>query len=171
MKVKYVYREGARVPGVKPEVAARELAHIRKTHGKAASAVVDAARPDDAPLHPAFEWDDSLAGEQFRLIQARNLIRAIQVIRDDQPARSVYAYVPAAKGEGEGEYEQIEVLAQQVDRFTLALADAMKFLRSAQDRVEELRTAAGDQPDRAAILTLAAQALSTAEQAFKTLAA
>ena len=169
MKVKYVYREGARVSGVKPEVAAHELAKIRKVHGKSASAVLDAARPDEAPLHPAFEWDDSVASEQFRLIQARNLIRAVQVVLDDQPARSVYAYVPSQKGEGE--YEQIDVLAQQVDRFTLALSDAMKFLRSAQDRVNELREAAGDQPDRVAVLTLAAQALSTAEQAFKSLAA
>ena len=29
--------------------------------------VVEDARPEESPLHAHFEWDDQIAGEQFRL--------------------------------------------------------------------------------------------------------
>lgn len=37
--------------------------------------VVDVARDPEHPLHGRFEWDDSIAGEKYRLAQARELIR------------------------------------------------------------------------------------------------
>jgi hypothetical protein len=37
--------------------------------------VVEAARPETSPLHSRFEWDDSVAGEKYRIWQARQLIR------------------------------------------------------------------------------------------------
>lgn len=39
--------------------------------------VVEAARPEDSPLHNSFTWDDSEAGRQWRLHQARQLIKAV----------------------------------------------------------------------------------------------
>lgn len=41
--------------------------------------VVDEARPADSPLHSRFEWDDEIAGEKYRLVQARQLIRAVRI--------------------------------------------------------------------------------------------
>lgn len=37
--------------------------------------VVDTARDPGHPLHPKFEWDDAKAGEEYRRVQARTLIR------------------------------------------------------------------------------------------------
>lgn len=42
-------------------------------------AVVDAATPEDSPLHPHFEWNDGVAGHKFRLVQAREMIRKVRV--------------------------------------------------------------------------------------------
>lgn len=42
--------------------------------------VVEAARPDDHPLHPRFEWDDSIAGEQWRRQQAHELIQSVRIV-------------------------------------------------------------------------------------------
>lgn len=166
----FVFRPGSRVSGVKPEAAAKELARIRKQRGGLdAESVVNAARPETSTLHPTFEWDDSVAGERYRLIQARTLIRAVQVVRNDEPARSVYAYVPALN-RNDGEYDPTDTIAEHVDRFTLALGGAMRYLQSAQERVEELKRAAGDQPeDKVAAIALASQALHTAQQAIRTL--
>ena len=36
--------------------------------------VLDEARDPSSPLHPHFEWEDSIAAESYRLIQARELI-------------------------------------------------------------------------------------------------
>jgi hypothetical protein len=41
--------------------------------------VVDEARPKTAPLHHRFEWDDSVAGEAYRRVQAAELIRSVKI--------------------------------------------------------------------------------------------
>lgn len=41
--------------------------------------VVDEARPADAPLHDRFEWDDAIAGDRYRLVQASELIRKFKI--------------------------------------------------------------------------------------------
>lgn len=41
--------------------------------------VVEEARPEYAPLHDRFEWDDVKAGEEYRLIQAAQLIRSVRI--------------------------------------------------------------------------------------------
>ena len=40
--------------------------------------IVEAARDPANPLHPQFEWDDTVAGHRYRLNQARALIRVCQ---------------------------------------------------------------------------------------------
>lgn len=54
--------------------------------------VVERARPEMAPLHPYFEWDDETAAEQYRLVQARYYLRHIAVIReeDGEPIRAFH---------------------------------------------------------------------------------
>lgn len=57
-----------------------ELTGVYQTRGELTpQVVVDEARPEGAPLHHRFEWDDSLAGEQYRLIQAARLIRSVRI--------------------------------------------------------------------------------------------
>ena len=57
-----------------------ELLRIRSERGTLSPAtVLDDARPADSPLHNRFEWDDSVAGEKYRLGQAGELIRSVRV--------------------------------------------------------------------------------------------
>lgn len=48
--------------------------------------LVKAARDEDHPAHNEFEWDDSIAGEQYRLGQAAALIRRIRIVTTIQEA-------------------------------------------------------------------------------------
>lgn len=48
-------------------------------------AVLEAARPKTSPLHALFEWDNKVAGEQFRLYQAATLIRRCKVTVETAP--------------------------------------------------------------------------------------
>lgn len=41
--------------------------------------VLDYAKPKDSPLHQFFQWDNTKAAEEYRLVQARQLIRRIKV--------------------------------------------------------------------------------------------
>lgn len=62
--------------------------HIRKLYEAngelTAPMVLDSARPDNAPLHPYFEWDDATAAEEYRLEQARSLIRRVTFVVEPQ---------------------------------------------------------------------------------------
>lgn len=39
--------------------------------------VVEEARRPSSPLHSKFQWDDSVAAHEYRIFQARNLIRVV----------------------------------------------------------------------------------------------
>lgn len=58
--------------------------------------VVDNARPTESPLHHRFEWNDALAGEAYRRVQAQQLIRSVKIsFPESAPAperRSVRAF-------------------------------------------------------------------------------
>jgi len=44
-----------------------------------ASDVVEISRPEQAPLHEEFEWDDERASEKYRQQQARQLLRKVVI--------------------------------------------------------------------------------------------
>ena len=52
--------------------------------------VVDEARNEASPLHNSFEWNDSIAGEQWRIEQARRLIQVSVIVLDghNEPVRA-----------------------------------------------------------------------------------
>lgn len=162
----YSYRNGARF-SVDPEVVGSELERIRMEHGDlTASGVVDEARPDDAALHPAFEWTDAVAAERYRLGQARQLIRAVVVqATPDETPRSVYVHVESMARNVEGDYVLLTDVATEPDLYALALAEARRALHSAMARVKELEQAghrSGKGKDFVARAHLAAKALETA---------
>lgn len=69
--------ENKRVP---KEAALIELQRIEKKEGFITpSAVVQEAQDERSLLHPLFEWNDGIAGEKFRLFQARLLINSFRV--------------------------------------------------------------------------------------------
>ena len=81
MKTTYAWTPRAHV-GVPADVAGRELSRMAKGGEITARAVLDAARPEESPLHPAFEWDDAVAAELHREEQARLMLRSIRIVRD-----------------------------------------------------------------------------------------
>jgi hypothetical protein len=82
-----------------------ELSLLMEAHGRLTpQLLVDAARPDDSPLHNRFEWDDEVAGEKYRLDQAREIIRSVKVVYRDatteERARSYRMYSSIRTEEG-----------------------------------------------------------------------
>lgn len=57
-----------------------QLQTIYDERGKLTPAlVVETARAADHPLHERFEWDNEIAGEAYRRVQAAELIRSVRV--------------------------------------------------------------------------------------------
>ena len=64
--------------------------------------VVDEARNEASPLHNSFEWNDSIAGEQWRIEQARRLIQVSVIVLDghNEPVRAFVSLTTDRKDGG-----------------------------------------------------------------------
>ena len=71
-------------PGADAGTVGAELERIEAANGELTKQnVLDAARPQNAPLHPCFEWDDNVAAEKYRLSQAGKLIRFTVAVHEN----------------------------------------------------------------------------------------
>lgn len=73
--------------GSKPPVNIHEeLERIHEANGSLSpELIVKAARSALHPLHHAFVWDDSVAAHEYRVLQARAMIRRCYVQRELEP--------------------------------------------------------------------------------------
>jgi hypothetical protein len=162
----FSYREGFRAGGVPAEIAGAELEKIRLSQGIIkADTVVDAARPDDAPLHPVFEWQDAVAAENYRLYQARNLIRAVCVQTGDKTETApVYVHVKTAENPG---YHHTETVISRPDLYAIALQELQGKVSGALSAVRTLQSLADSRADNELIakIGIAVTAMETARAA------
>lgn len=64
------------------------LEDIYRRHGEVSPAILVAEAADpEHPLHSRFEWDDTVAGHQYRLIQGGHIIRQVEVTIDRDQTR------------------------------------------------------------------------------------
>jgi hypothetical protein len=141
------WADGARATGLRAEVAAEVFGRLAAEHNLTTESVVEEARSADSPLHPAFEWDDPRAAHQYRLDQARHLIRALVVIPDNgQPPVQIYVHVSDV-----GRYEPTHLLVQQPDRWRLAYEDAQRDLQSAARKIRALDSYSSNNEVRSAV--------------------
>jgi hypothetical protein len=114
-------------------------------------AFVDAARPDDSPIHAGFTWEDAEAAERWRVTEARALLRnlvLIEVIGDERkdigPAYLNVTIAGPEDGESDDQdsaraYVRLGDVRQSSDLREAALAEAKAGLRSWRRRFEHLR--------------------------------
>lgn len=102
--------------------------------------VVEAARDVESPLHDCFTWDDGEAAHQFRLLEARNMLRVYVVTEASAPA-NVRAFVSLTSDRATpgGGYRAIaDVLSDDAMRNQL-LRDAFVQFRNMQKRYQHLK--------------------------------
>ena len=129
------------------------LTGIYQAHGKLTPLIVlDEARPEDHELHDEFEWDDEVAGEKYRLGQARELIRSVRVTYREGtetegprtyrawsslPAEDGRAYLPTE--EAIEDPFQRKLLVQEMRRELRAVQEKYGHLQEFVEVVEQLR--------------------------------
>jgi len=168
---RYAYKRAADARysgGVSAQTIGEELTRIWTANGQKLLPrdLVQEARPAGAALHRCFEWDDAVAGEAFRLQQARILIRAIRVETDQGP-QNLFVHVKVESKETKPFYQSTLVIAERPIEYMAALAEARQKLREASESFDELRRLAGGErrdDSELAKLTAIAEALATASQ-------
>lgn len=162
-----------RAVGVHASVVGEELRRIHDANGRLTpEIVVDDARPAEAPLHPAFTWDDAKAAEEFRLMEARDLIRAVHLVEEDGTDRGcAYAHVSIETEDGEGRgYYPVEQIVQDSEMLGAAIESLAKKQQEAAKALADLEREARRTGARHQIAGIGKARMST-EAAAKELAA
>jgi chorismate mutase len=118
-----------------------EMERIRTANGGILEAedVLSAASNPKSPLHPMFEWDDRTAAHNYRLDQARELIRSVHIetVNTTMDMAPLYVRSPESKS------GYISLLADDSNNFGI-LANEDRAILSLLERRLRISEALGD---------------------------
>lgn len=132
----YTWKAGAHIKA-DAQVAGEMCAQLEAQGNLTARALLDANRPEDAPLHDEFEWRDGVAAEKYRESQARCIIRSLVVISASPvPTRGFY-HIDVK----ESNYHSVQTIMNQeetADKLYRMALGALQSARRAYSAVAEL---------------------------------
>jgi len=131
-----------RTPGfyssANPKEVNRALKQIEKLEGRlTGELIVKHAAPEEHPLHPYFEWDDSIAAHKYRVEQAQRLLLNLQIVVEEEDEIIVLGpkYVRVVDEEGS---KYIETESADVKDEDFIMANAIRDLMGWVKRYESL---------------------------------
>ena len=132
----YKWKSGSRIKA-DPEAAGKQFEALAAEDRLTAKNVVDENRPDGAALHSEFEWDDKVAAESYREVQASKLIRSICVVESDssQSPEPVRAYVTVEPHR----YEPIQAVMEVEDKRGVLLKQALRDMQAFERKYRQLQ--------------------------------
>ena len=133
----YQWTKGSHVNG-DPQIIGKELERLQLNYdGKLKPQIILAeAKKKKSPLHKCFEWDDSLAAEQYRLQQASYLLRVIvHTISMDDTEITVRCFVNIKDDEANNKQDRVYV--PLLDAFSDP-ATAKEVFKDAKDDLGEI---------------------------------
>lgn len=99
--------------------------------------LVEESRPENAPLHGAFEWNDTIAAEKYRETQAGHIIRCLVTVGEESEPIT-RSFVSITVGDSAGTYmETRKALINPVTRDSV-LKKALEELRSFERKYRDL---------------------------------
>lgn len=130
-------------PNADAQVIGEELERIREDQGGelTVDAMLDAARPEDAPLHPLCTWDDHLAAENWRKAEIRRVPQKLQVIYEERP-EPAYVNIRSQISTKPGYYQETRVAVKNIDEYELAFRTAYQRVTQAQQALNDLERVA-----------------------------
>lgn len=132
--------------GTDPEVLAEMKALANENGGLLKpEKLLEAARNEDSPLHSKFTWDDSIAAERYRMIQARFMISvSVQYIPRGNKVIPTKVFVSLSTDRYVGKHEtngyrMLTDVLQNNDMKNQMLADSLDQMTSFQTRYKNLQ--------------------------------
>ena len=122
----YKWKDAARLK-TDAQTAGEICEKLEKSGGLTAKRLVDESRPEDAPLHKEFEWNDATAAEAYREEQARYIIRSLIVQPETTKNEVVRAFFPMAEHKV---FESLPVILSDAKKTDALLDMAMRELKA-----------------------------------------
>lgn len=126
---------------MKHEATTQELEHLRTTHGGLLKPedVVEFAKDPKTALHSKFEWDDTEAAREYRLVQARTIIQlSVTIISETVDPIRLYVSLPSDRVTGGG-YRSIHEVVNDESRRQEMLRDALERLQAMKRKYAQLQ--------------------------------
>lgn len=119
-------------------VAGAMFEQLENTIGLTPQNLLDANRAEDAPMHNDFEWNDSVAAEEYRLTQARYMIRMLvfKPETEEVDATPQRAYFKVSSDDG---YENLSVIIKNEDMYNALMKQAQKELSAFRNKYKMLK--------------------------------
>ncbi len=112
-------------------VAGRVMEELERTVGLTTKNLVEASRPEDAPLHKEFEWNNDIAGEKFREMQAGKMITNLKVVIKQDETKKIRGFVTLEHSVGRpGTFERTEKVLEVTEKRNRLLTLAIKELQA-----------------------------------------
>jgi len=136
----YKWADGTRAPkGISAQTAGEVCSELRQKGELTAKKLVEISRPEDAPLHKAFDWNDAEAAEKWREQQARLIINHIVIKTEEaKPIRAFFNIASIGNN-----YEDVVVLLQNKDTREELLKQAKRELKTFRGKYETLAELSG----------------------------
>lgn len=108
-----------------PNIAGQICTELEESVGLTPKNLLDVSRPEDAPLHKEFEWDDSVAAERFREEQARHIINCLMIEAEVETAEPVMVKAYLNIDHGKKSYESTLSIMSDEEKTQKALDTAL----------------------------------------------
>lgn len=132
----YQWKSGSYIKGSAQD--AGEMCEELARQGRlTAREFLDRNRPEDAPLHGAFEWDDAKAAEEFRLGQARHIIACLVIKPETKTEPQVRCFYNIERDSPQ--YHSISAILEDTDSTELLLKSALGELAAFQRKYAVLK--------------------------------
>lgn len=129
----YKFKSGSHI-NANPQAAGEMCEELAAKQNLTAKALVDANRPANAPLHGAFEWNDTKAAESWREHQARHIINCLEIVTEEQePVRAYFSISVKEPG-----YEHIDAILRHTDTRQKLLQTALVELTAFKRKYAQL---------------------------------
>lgn len=130
----YQWKLGSHVKG-SAQVAGEVCEQLEKQGRLSAKILLDESRPEDAPLHNSFEWDDSIAAEKYREDQAREIIRSLVIVPEKAvPVRGFFKIERA-----ENTYQAIDTILSCEESAEKLFNTALRELHAVQKKYSAIK--------------------------------
>ncbi len=100
--------------------------------------VVAHAVSPDSPIHDRFDWDETKAAHQWRLQQARGLIREVQVVWEGREIEEFYNVTISQNTKQKRGYVSLKKVLSDSGLHNQVLLEALKELRHWQEKYRTL---------------------------------
>tara|TARA_R100001129_G_C5235625_1_gene223914 strand:- start:67 stop:537 length:471 start_codon:yes stop_codon:yes gene_type:complete len=134
--MEYGWKDGSRIK-LDPQIAGEYLDSLSISGPGDAREIVDAGRPTSSPIHSYFEWDNEIAGEEYRVIQGRKLGGSLVEIKRDDNGNSVPVrryFTVYRSSDTLKEYVKREIVLNDEEKYLQLLEQAIRELKGMQRR-------------------------------------